>query len=126
MKNGLNARDFTARFLEPWNAHDIPAVLAALPEDFEWQFTAGPDPNGIVYRGKAQLKAALEKLFAAVPDIRYQIVDVHEGPDHLVMELLVTGNNRETGAKMNFQAVDIVLFDGDRLRSKRSYRKVVT
>ena len=126
MKSGLSARDYTARFLEPWNAHDVQAVLATLPEDFEWQFTAGPDPNGIVHRGKVQLKAALEKLFAAVPDINYRVVDVHEGPNHLVMELLVTGNNRETGAKMNFQAVDIVLFDGDQLRSKRSYRKVVT
>jgi len=41
------------------------------------------------------------------------------------MELLVTGNNRETGANLNFQACDIVLFDGERLLEKRSYRKIV-
>jgi ketosteroid isomerase-like protein len=125
MKNGLSADDFAARFLVPWNAHDTQAVLADLPEDFEWQFTAGSEPHGVLYRGKAQLKEALDRLFLAVPDIRYDIVGLHEGPGHLVMELLVTGNNRDTGAKLNFQACDIVLFDGDRLRSKRSYRKVV-
>ncbi len=125
MKNELSALEYAARFLEPWNGHDVVAVLASLPEDFEWQFTAGPYPNGIVYRGRQELRDALEKLFAAVPDIHYQVVDVHEGPDHLAMELLVTGNNRETGAKLNFQAVDIVLFEGGRLHSKRSYRKVV-
>jgi hypothetical protein len=42
------------------------------------------------------------------------------------MEVLVTGNNRETGQALNFQACDIVLFDRDRLVEKRSYRKVVT
>jgi ketosteroid isomerase-like protein len=126
MKNGLSANDFAVRFLAPWNAHDTQAVLASLPEDFEWQFTAGTDPHGALYRGKAQLKDAVERLFAAVPDIHYRIVDLHEGPAHLVMELLVTGNNRETGANLNFQACDIVMFDGEKLREKRSYRKVVS
>ena len=126
MKNGLSAEDFAAKFLLPWNAHDTQAVLSALPDDFEWQFTAGTEPHGAIYRGKAQLRDALDRLFNAVPDIHYKIVGLHEGPGHLVMELLVTGNNRETGANLNFQACDIVLFDGDRLLEKRSYRKVVT
>jgi ketosteroid isomerase-like protein len=126
MKNGLSANDFAVKFLAPWNAHDTQAVLASLPEDFAWQFTAGTDPHGALYRGKAQLKDAVERLFGAVPDIHYRIVDLHEGPQHLVMELLVTGNNRETGANLNFQACDIVMFDGERLREKRSYRKVVS
>jgi ketosteroid isomerase-like protein len=126
MKSGQSANDFAVKFLAPWNAHDTQAVLAELPEDFEWQFTTGAEPSGTIYRGKAQVKAAVERLFDAVPDINYQIVGLHEGPSHLVMELLVTGNNRETGASLNFQACDIVLFDGDQLRGKRSYRKVVT
>lgn len=125
MKNGLSAKVFTTAFLSPWNAHDKQAVLESLPADFEWQFTTGTDPNGTVYRGKAEVGAALDRLFETVPDIRHDIIDFHEGPDHLAMELLVTGNNRETGASLNFQACDIVIFDGDRLRSKRSYRKVV-
>lgn len=126
MKSGLSAMEFAVQCLLPWNAHDTPAVLAALPDDFSWQFTAGTHPNGAIYSGKARLREAVEKLFAAVPDIHYEIVGLHEGPSHLVMELLVTGNNRETGAALNFQACDIVMFDGDRLLEKRSYRKVVT
>jgi len=126
MKNGLSAAAFAADFLIPWNAHDTLAVLAALPDNFSWQFTAGTEPHGATYSGKAQLREAVERLFKAVPDIHYEVVGLHEGPSHLVMELLVTGNNRETGAKLNFQACDIVMFDGDRLLEKRSYRKVVT
>jgi hypothetical protein len=72
------------------------------------------------------LRIGVERLFTTVPDIHYAIVDLHEGPNHLVMEVLVTGNNRDTGAVLNFQACDIVLFDGGRLIEKRSYRKVVT
>ncbi len=41
------------------------------------------------------------------------------------MEVLVTGTNVETGAALKFQACDIVVFDGETLREKRSYRKVV-
>jgi beta-alanine degradation protein BauB len=130
MKADLTARAFTEQFLAPWNAHDVEAVLASLPGDFAWQFTVGTEPTGAVYRGTAELRVGVEKLFATVPDIHYGIVDLHEGPNHLVMEVLVTGNNRETGAALNFQACDIVLFDGadgkQRLVEKRSYRKVVT
>jgi ketosteroid isomerase-like protein len=126
VKNGLSARDFAVKFLLPWNAHDTQAVLSELPDDFQWQFTTGTGPHGALYSGKAQIRDAVERLFDTVPDIHYQIVDLHEGPNLLVMELLVTGNNRETGANLNFQACDIVLFDGDQLREKRSYRKVVT
>jgi ketosteroid isomerase-like protein len=130
MKANLTARAFTATFLAPWNAHDVEAVLASLPPDFSWQFTVGTEPTGAVYRGRAELRVGVERLFATVPDIHYAVVDLHEGPNHLVMEVLVTGNNRETGQALNFQACDIVLFDGtegsDRLIEKRSYRKVVT
>ena len=125
MKTEGGSREFALKFLAPWNAHDIASILADLPDDFEWQFTTGTDPNGTVYRGKDQLRIALQRLFKAVPDIHYEVVDLHAGDSHLVMELLVTGNNCETGAVLNFQACDIVLFDGARLREKRSYRKVV-
>ena len=101
-------------------------MLATLPENFEWQFTVGTDPNGTVYRGKREIGEALGKLFAAVPDLRYDVVALHAGESHIVMELLVTGNNRETGMALNYQACDIVLFDRGALREKRSYRKVVS
>ena len=125
MKNGLNAMDFAVKFLAPWNAHDTQAVLAEFPDDFAWQFTTGTDPHGAIYRGKAEIRNAVDRVFDSVPDIHYKIIDLHEGPNHLVMELLVTGTNRATGASLNFQACDIVLFDGEQMREKRSYRKVV-
>jgi ketosteroid isomerase-like protein len=131
MPANRTAHDFAERFLAPWNAHDIEAVLASLPADFVWQFTVGTEPTGAVYRGHAALRVGAERLFATVPDIHYAIVDLHEGPNHLVMEVLVTGNHRDTGQALNFQACDIVLFNGTehgerRLIEKRSYRKVIT
>lgn len=72
------------------------------------------------------MESALDRLFESVPDIHYEIVQLHEGESHLMMELLVTGNNRETGVQMNFQACDILLFEGNQLTGKRSYRKVTS
>ena len=117
---------WTTGFLAPWNAHDIEGVLSTLPEDFAWQFPAGITAAGTVYRGKTELREWLTRFFRMVPDLRYSIVDLHPGPNHLVMEVLVTGHNVEPGQTLNFQACDIVLFDGDVPREKRSYRKVVT
>jgi ketosteroid isomerase-like protein len=126
MKSQAEVRAWTLQFLAPWNDHDKAGVLATLPEDFEWQFTVGTDPNGTVHRGKKEIGEALDKLFAAIPNLRYDIVSLHAGENHIVMELLVTGNNRETGMALNYQACDIVLFDRGALREKRSYRKVVS
>ena len=126
MKTEAEVRAWTLNFLAPWNDHDKAAVLATLPEHFEWQFTVGTDPNGTVYRGKKEIGEALDKLFATIPDLRYDIVALHAGKNHVVMELRVSGNNRETGMALNYQACDIVLFERDMLREKRSYRKVVS
>jgi hypothetical protein len=43
----------------------------------------------------------------------------------LYNEGLVTANNATTGEALKFQACDVVLFDGDRLLGRRSYRKIV-
>jgi ketosteroid isomerase-like protein len=139
MKQGLSVEVFTERFLAPWNAHDIPAILAALPENFVWQFATGNAPHGSVYRGKTEVAALLARTFAAIPDIRYVPVALHEGENHLVMELRVTGNkvsidangSAVTNEKLDFQACDVVLFAKDAQKNdivieKRSYRKVVT
>jgi ketosteroid isomerase-like protein len=117
---------WTTAFLAPWNAHDVEAVLATLPHDFSWQFPAGVRPEGTIYRGHTELRPWLTRFFAMVPDLNYVIVDLHPGDNHLVMEVLVTGHNIETGQALHFQACDIVLFDGETPRGKRSYRKVVT
>jgi ketosteroid isomerase-like protein len=117
---------WTTAFLAPWNAHDVEAVLATLPDDFSWEFPAGLTPEGTMYRGKTELRAWLTRFFKMVPDLHYAIVHLHPGQDHLVMEVRVTGNNVESGQALNFNACDIVLFDGDTPRAKRSYRKVVT
>jgi ketosteroid isomerase-like protein len=124
--NPSTAHAWASEFLAPWNSHDTAGVLATLPEAFEWQFTVGSEPHGTIYQGSAQMREALDRLFKAVPDLHYDIVDLHAGEHHLVMELLVTGNNRETGAVLRYQACDIVLFEGDTPRLKRSYRKVVS
>ena len=125
MTTNTRSATYARRFLEPWNAHDVEAILRELPADFAWQFTTGTGPAGTTYRGREELRRALEQLFERIADLHYELVDVHAGDNHLVMELLVTGRNRETGEILNFQACDIVLFDGETLKEKRSYRKVM-
>jgi ketosteroid isomerase-like protein len=124
--HGRDWHAWTEAFLAPWNRQDVEGVLATMTDDFAWQFPAGPHQDGATYRGKAELRAWLTRFFAMVPDLNYAIVDLHPGPNHLVMEVLVTGHNVETKQTLRFQACDIVVFRDGIAIEKRSYRKVVT
>lgn len=126
MEKSRDWEAWAAEFLAPWNAHDVEGVLATLPEGFTWQFPAGTEAHGTTYSGHEELREWLTRFFKIVPDLHYAVVALHPGTRHLVMEVLVTGRNVDTGQDLNFQACDIVLFDGDTPIGKRSYRKVVS
>jgi ketosteroid isomerase-like protein len=119
------SREFVLRMLALWNTHDVEAILRDLPDDLEWQVTSGPDPSGATYRGRGELRRGLEHLFGRIAELRYELVDIHAGEGHLVVELLVAGRDPKTDESLEFQACDILIFDGDRPKQKRSYRKVV-
>jgi hypothetical protein len=59
-----------------------------------------------------------------MPDIDYEPVRSLFGPDHIVLELLVTGTLPD-GTRANFHACDVMTMEGGKVATKRSYRKVV-
>lgn len=58
-----------------------------------------------------------------MPDIHWDLVQGYEGSGFLVMEVRVTGTREQT--PFDYQACDILVFDGDLVSAKRSYCKVV-
>lgn len=116
---------WSAAFLVPWNDHDVEGAVETFTEDGEWEFTVGPDPWGTTISGRDALRRQIAAIFEAIPDLHYEPVHLQRGPDHLVMEVLVTGTD-SSGRKLNYRACDIVTLAGDRVAAKRSYRKVVS
>ncbi|WP_051791213.1 nuclear transport factor 2 family protein [Amycolatopsis jejuensis] len=122
---GYDPDELCAEFLAPWNDHDVEAAVAAFTDDAFWEFTVGSDPWGTAHTGRAAVRAAIEDVFTAIPDIHYELVRYHAGSTHLTMEVLVTGTKQD-GTKLKYQACDILRLDGNRVAGKRSYRKVVS
>jgi ketosteroid isomerase-like protein len=121
----VTAESFVRDFLAPWNKHDVEGAISMMTPDCVWEYPAGPDPWGNRFSGTAALHRAVANLFEDVPDLHFEVVRYHAGDGHLVIELLVTGTRRD-GARLNYQACDVLTLSGSRISAKRSYRKVVS
>jgi steroid delta-isomerase-like uncharacterized protein len=77
--------------LEEWlaafNAGDPDRLLALYAEDALWEELA----IGLAARGPEQIRAHLDALFTAAPDIAYEVTDVLVTDDRAVLEWVVTG-----------------------------------
>lgn len=114
---------FVARFLAPWNAHDVDGAMALMTDDCLWEITRGSEPYGTVYRGADSVRSAIGNAFKAMPDIHYELVRSLFGPGHVVVELLVTGTLPD-GTRASFHACDVMTMQGGKVATKRSYRKL--
>ncbi len=114
---------FVKKFMKPWNEHDADGAVAMMTDDCIWEIPRGAEPHGTLFRGSTAVRAAIADAFKAMPDIRYELVHSSFGPDHVVLELLVTGTRDGRHAK--FHACDVMTIRDGKVAAKRSYRKVV-
>jgi ketosteroid isomerase-like protein len=120
-----DAYTYAKAFLKPWNDRDIDRALAFMTDRATWEFTAGREPWGTRLEGPEAIRCHLETLYETVPDIQYELVEAFAGSGFLTMEVLVTGTDA-SDRRLGYHACDILLFDGDLVSTKRSYRKVVS
>jgi steroid delta-isomerase-like uncharacterized protein len=77
--------------LEEWlaafNAGEPEQLLALYTDDAVWEEVA----IGLDARGPDQIRAHLERLFTASPDINYAVTSGFVADDHAVLEWVVTG-----------------------------------
>jgi steroid delta-isomerase-like uncharacterized protein len=76
-----------AEWLAAFNAGDADRLLALAADDALWEEPA----IGLSARGQDQIRAHLEALFAAAPDIAYEVTDAVVTDDGAVLEWVVTG-----------------------------------
>jgi steroid delta-isomerase-like uncharacterized protein len=76
-----------AEWLAAFNAGDPDQVLALYAADALWEEPA----IGLSARGPEQIRAHLDNLFTAAPDIAYEVTDAVVTDDRAVLEWVVTG-----------------------------------
>ena len=63
-------RDFTSRWLDAWNSHEVDRLLALMSEDIEYRDDGWPKPM----RGHADVREFLEAIWRATPDMTFEML----------------------------------------------------
>lgn len=82
------AETFARDWVEAWNAHDLPRVLAHYTDDFEMSSPlitqiAG-EPSGKL-KGKARVAAYWQAALARRPDLKFELLQVLVGASSVVV-----------------------------------------
>ncbi len=88
MKDHSQATAFAQEWLDSWNRHDVPGVLAHFADDVVFTSPGAarlvPASGGIV-RGKPALAEYWTSALARIPDLHFTLIDVYSGIDIVVI-----------------------------------------
>src|SRR5262245_20985666 len=123
------ADELTMELLETviaaFNNHDAGGVAGFFAEDGVMQGPAGPEPVGITLKGPAVIKAALEKRFAASPDIQWTEGKSWIFGNKALSEWRVRGTAPDGGI-IDTIGCDLWEFSGGKVVKKDTYYKIKT
>ena len=111
------------RFAAAWNAHDLAALMDCMAEDCAFHAAGGPEAEGRRHQGRAAVEAAYAAIFAAYPDANWAPTraPLLDG-DTALTSWRFTGT-AAGGARAEVDGCDILVFAGERIVLKDSYRK---
>ncbi len=130
-QRALDARDLSlkaarhktlAAFATAWNGRDLAGLMACMAEDCAFHAAAGPDPDGTRHTGRAAVEAAYAAIFAAFPRAHWAPRETLLLGDRALMSWRFSGT-RADGSEIEVDGCDILVFEGDRIALKDSYRK---
>lgn len=102
-----SARLFVERWLTEWNAHDLEALLLHYADDVVFTSPLAerllPGSEGVA-RGKDQLRTYWAAGLAALPDLRFEVLEHYVG----VSTLVIRYRNQNGGV-----VCEVLEFDGD-------------
>jgi ketosteroid isomerase-like protein len=121
---GGDRRQLMRLFLEAFNRHDPEAVMEFFTDDCEFDTPRGPSPRGRMLRGKSEVREGVEARFKGLPDVRYEHDSHWACGDQGVSEWTLSGTTVE-GERIEVRGCDLFQFEGDRIKRKDSFWKIV-
>ena len=104
------AQRFAADWIDSWNAHDLPRILAHYTDDFEMSSPliaqVVNEPTGVL-KGKQAIGDYWGKALQRVPDLKFELEGVFVGATSIVL----TYNNIARGVK----AAELFYFNNEGL-----------
>lgn len=112
-----------AEFGEVWRREDIDALLTFIADDCDVRASVGPDP-GSTYRGRAEVRRGFEAVLAYDDAGEGRggitVIDGRLGAAQWVL-VRTADDDRQTEVR----GCDVFEFDGDLIKLKDAYRKVL-
>lgn len=105
-----------------FNRHDAADVMACMTDDIVFETAAGPEAYGRRITGAAAVKAAFEQVWTDLPDVSWTCSAHTVSGDRGLSEWVFRGT-QPSGARIEAEGCDIFIFRGDKISSKRAFRK---
>ena len=109
------------RIMEAINRHDVDAVMAAMTDDCVWE-SAFPLPDGTRYEGQAAVRARMEEVFSAYPDLRCETEEMFAVGDRCVFRWVGHRTDKD-GKPEHSRGVDIVRVRNGKVAEELVYTK---
>ncbi len=119
----MNLLDVAQTYFDAWNQRDPAAIIATFAEGGTYS-----DPTVPALTGSA-LATHAGGLFAAFPDLSFEIVSAAQAGDHAVaVQWMMRGTNTgplaggpPTGSAVALPGADFITIDGDKIRAVQGY-----
>jgi ketosteroid isomerase-like protein len=116
--------DVLKRFLNAFNRHDLDSIMDFFADDCVFYMPRGAGPRGDRYIGKQDVRAALAKRFAGIPNVHYGDDRHWACGDFGVSEWTLTGTS-VSGKSLEVRGVDLLEFVEGKITRKDSFWKIV-
>ena len=108
---------------DSFNRHNSEAILTRFAEDAVWITSRGYSPDGLRLTGKNEIRTMLQRRFAQIPDMSWEIHGHWVAGDCGCSEWTVTGNELN-GNTLNWLGCDLwTLRDDGMIMLKDTYWK---
>ncbi len=110
--------------LAAWNTRDAEQVLAFWSDDCTYHASFGPELMGRTFAGRDAARDGIQAFFDRYPDGVFADTRVMVAGDRGAAEWTFTATADDGGA-LALRGCDLFEFDGDRIRVKNAFRKVL-
>ena len=110
------------RLFAGFNRHDIEAVLACFTPDIVFDAAGGPDVHGCRFTGTDAVGAAFVGVWTSFPDVAWHVGRHTIAGDRAFTEWRFAATAPDGGG-IDVEGVDLFVFDGALIASKRAFRK---
>jgi ketosteroid isomerase-like protein len=115
-------RALLEQLFSAFNRHDAAGVMACMTIDVVFETAGGPEAFGRRFKGTADVKAAFERVWMEMPDVKWICTRHSVFADRALSEWIFRAT-RPDGLQIEAEGCDLFVFRDNLISHKRAFRK---